>query len=179
MKNDQRINICCFTSELCNLVKMIISLEGLIMTVNPMILSIYTRNKEIEDCLRRYLRKMYLGRLTIPIYILFSPILYIIEEIIICYQLQEIQTKFKFIQVQYFLKYLNKIFIKDKKLNKMLQSEKEIVIEFYDVQVKNNVGKLKSMAFEHSIQLSYQIAHLLYEYLNVSKTFLKLFCRRI
>jgi hypothetical protein len=55
----------------------------------------------------------------------------------------------------------------------MLRREKKIIIEFYDIQVKYNVGQLKSMGLEHSIQLSYQNAHLLYEFLNVSTKFIK------
>jgi uncharacterized protein (DUF924 family) len=46
--------------------------------------------------------------------------------------------------------------------------ERKLIIEFYDINVKKDVHTFKSMAFEHSIQLAYQNAHVLFEFLNVS-----------
>jgi hypothetical protein len=59
-----------------------------------MIMSLYSRNKEIEKFLKRYL-----GKLTAPIYVVFSPVLYVVEEILIAYEGVLIHTKFEKIKV--------------------------------------------------------------------------------
>ena len=80
-------------------VSLIIHTKGLILILNPMLLALYSRNEEMEKFIKKYLQKMYLGELTIPIYVIISPILYVIEEIIIFYQCASIQNKFRTIQV--------------------------------------------------------------------------------
>ena len=80
-------------------VSLIIHTKGLILILNPMLLALYSRNEEMEKFIKKYLQKMYLGELTIPIYVIISPILYVIEEIIIYYQWASIQNKFRTIQV--------------------------------------------------------------------------------
>lgn len=61
-----------------------------------MIMSFYSRNKEIE----RFLR-VYFGKLSAFIYIMFSPVVYVVEEILISYQWILIQTKFESIKVNF------------------------------------------------------------------------------